>query len=316
MSQSMQWFARTLAAAAVGTASMWPAPAAPDALRRHPPPEALQTPQAPAAPQSFRGGADTVAVYAAVTGADGALLTGLTQSDFQVLDNGTPREITVFSAETQPVTAALMLDMNGSTLDVPWLQHAGEALIAGLQPRDRLRIGSFGDEIMLSPMLTGDSRYLTWVLREELWPASVSPLWHGVDAAMTSLERESGRRVVIVLTNGVHWPGALGRGPRPGDLARRAEEQGHMIYAVGFQDGSFDESITDLAEASGGRVLRVKDLSEAGNAFRAILRELHAQYLIGFTPAALDGKTHSISVRVLHPGARVAARLRYVAGKR
>jgi len=294
------------------TTTGWMTPASGTAVS--PPP--AQSVQAPVTPQQFRGGADTVALYVAVTDPKGELVTDLTQAHFEVLDDGTPRDITVFSAEAQPVTAVLMLDMNGSTFDVPWLQHAGEALIAGLQPRDRLRIGSFGDEVMLSPMLTGDPRYLAWVLREELWPASASPLWQAVDAAMTSLDRESGRRVILLLTNGIHLPRDLGRGPRPGDLARRAEAAGHVVYAVGFQNGTFDRSITNLVASSGGRVRRVKDLSEAGAAFASILRELHAQYLIGFTPAALDGRTHAISVRVRRPGLTVTTRQRYLAGPR
>ena len=60
--------------------------------------------------QSFRASVHTVPLYPLVSGADGRLVTNLTRDDFIVLDNGKPAEITVFSSETQPMTAALLLE--------------------------------------------------------------------------------------------------------------------------------------------------------------------------------------------------------------
>jgi hypothetical protein len=47
--------------------------------------------------------------------------------------------------------------------------------------------------------------------------------------------------------------------------------------------------------------------------FAGIADELHAQYLLGFTPPKRDGKTHRISVRLDKPGLKTRARKRYVA---
>ena len=46
------------------------------------------------AQQSFRAGTHTVAVYATVTDASGALVPDLRERDFQVLDSGKPQAIT------------------------------------------------------------------------------------------------------------------------------------------------------------------------------------------------------------------------------
>jgi hypothetical protein len=63
---------------------------------------------------TFRSSVDTVAVYAAVRDASGQLARGLTQDDFEVLDNGARRDITVFSNAVQPITIALLIDRSGS----------------------------------------------------------------------------------------------------------------------------------------------------------------------------------------------------------
>jgi hypothetical protein len=43
--------------------------------------------------------------------------------------------------------------------------------------------------------------------------------------------------------------------------------------------------------------------------------ELHHQYALGFTPQVLDGKMHTLTVRIAQTGATVRARKSYVAAK-
>ena len=52
----------------------------------------------------FRTSVDTVSIYATVSDADGRLEPNLVKDDFTVLDDGQPREITLFSSDTQPIT--------------------------------------------------------------------------------------------------------------------------------------------------------------------------------------------------------------------
>ena len=72
-----------------------------------------QEPQQPQQP-TFRSGASTVAVYATVTDASGRLVPNLTREDFEVYDNGKLQPLTLFAAETQPISIAIMLDRSGS----------------------------------------------------------------------------------------------------------------------------------------------------------------------------------------------------------
>lgn len=262
----------------------------------------------------FRGTADTVALYVTVTDRQGAHLDGLTQDEFRIHDNGVPREIVAFGSAAQPITAVLLLDMRGSIRDIPWLQYASERFLAALRPEDRIRLGTFGDEIAVSPRLTGDRAYLTWILREELWPAGQSPVWHAIDTAMTSLANESGRRDIIVLTNGEDTSRNLdGVMKSWRTVPSRAEREAFVVHLVTFKSMSLDRRLRGVARDTGGRHIVIKDLSGAADAFTDIARTLHAQYLVGFVPAAFDGKPHDITVRVTRPGAVAHTRPRYVA---
>ena len=94
---------------------------------------------------TFRGGTSAVSVYTTVRNRDGHLVGDLPREAFQLLDNGQPVEISVFSNAAQPVTAALMLDMSGSmTGEFFHVREAALALVSALSPDDRVRIGTFG----------------------------------------------------------------------------------------------------------------------------------------------------------------------------
>jgi hypothetical protein len=82
------------------------------------------------------------------------------------------------------------------------LRDSSLQFIKALTPVDRARIGTFGAEIFISPLLTNDQKVLERVLREELWPGGMTPLWGALGAALDSLANEPGRRVVLIFTDG------------------------------------------------------------------------------------------------------------------
>ena len=133
----------------------------------------------------FRSSVSTVAVYATVAESDGRLITDLERSDFTLLDNGAEVPIALFSNDPQPITVALMLDMSGSMVRrFAKVRESTLWFINALAPGDRVQIGSFGEEVAISPLLTGDKRILTRVIDEELWPLGSTPLWNAADLAM------------------------------------------------------------------------------------------------------------------------------------
>lgn len=86
-----------------------------------------------------------------------------------------------------------------------------------------------------------------------------------------------------------------------------------MLYAIGFQGVSLSNGIKSIARRSGGRGTELGTADDLAAVLTGIADELHHQYLIGFTPAAFDGKSHKIEVRVIRPDLTVRARELYVA---
>src|SRR5262245_15130381 len=71
------------------------------------------------------------------------------------------------------------------------------------------------------------------------------------------------------------------------------------------------ESLRNLASATDGTAIMTNDVS---GALRRVVDDLSSYYLLGYySSGRLDGKFHSISVRVKRPGVRVRARRGYLA---
>jgi VWFA-related protein len=291
-------------------------------------------------PQTFRSGVSAIPIYVTVRSQSGALVPDLTREDFEIRDNGVRRDVTVFSRDIVPITVTMMLDMSGSQeTGAEWMREAGRAFVDALLPADRARIGTFGWEIAISPRMTGEKRYLHRVLTEEVWPGGGTPLWDALDRAMTSLGDEPGRRVILVLTDGVDSgtaargmffrstgvPTASGRpsierlGP-PSTLLERSTRDGFMVYAVGRRlppgrvpTEALSQHIRDLAFDSGGGYRIFSESQEAKTAMIQVAEELHHQYFLGFIPSVMDGKLHKLQVTTRLGGMSVQARKSYLA---
>lgn len=272
--------------------------------------------QAPPAQQAqpnqvFRARVDTVAVYPLVSAPDGRLSTDLTRDDFIVLDNGKPAAIEVFSSDQQPITAALMLDTSASMDDrLVRVRDAASRLIDAIGPLDRLRIGTFGSEIALSPWLTGDKQVLTRILREELWPGGSTPLWNALGAGMKSLAAETGRRTIVAVTDGVDTTGGTQLG-----VTTRATNELFMIYGVGMEGKGLSPALVKLIAETGGGYFSLTRKDDLGAAFARLALELRHQYLVGFVPNDLDEKVHTLSVQVKRPGFNVRAPQQFLASR-
>jgi len=64
--------------------------------------------------QVFRSSVLTVPVTVTVVDANGRLITGLLQSDFEVFEDGEPQRVTAFTSERVAVSLGVLLDVSDS----------------------------------------------------------------------------------------------------------------------------------------------------------------------------------------------------------
>ena len=369
---------------------------------------------------ALHGAVHTVSVYASVVDATGRLVTGLTKDDFVVLDDGKPQDVTVFTGDIQPITIVVMLDRSGSvTQQYTHVRDAAEQFISHLGDDDRARIGSFSSSVRIDPeVFTSDKNELVRILHEDLQGPGPTPLWNAAASAMTALQGENGRRVVLVFTDGYDNPLNSHIRTSLDDIRSRSRAEDVMLYGIGlaiacapapratpattalrslfassrplFQgrggggrggmggmgrgraipqgprlpggigiprlpmpipqrppviphgpgtggvdphggdpahgkpvpnakaDGPCevtepDPGLREVALDSGGGYFELHATDDLADTFARVADELHRQYLLGFTPLTLDGRTHRLEVQLRDTTLTVRARKTYVA---
>ena len=269
-------------------------------------------------PATFRSGAKAVSLYTTVTEA-GRLVPGLAREDFEILDNGKPQALTVFSNEVLPITVVVMLDTSGSmTGNIDTLKAGAEQFLLRLLKGDRAIVGDFNDKIQMVSPLTGDRDELIASLQDVDF-GYPTRLYDAIAEGLNELRDIEGRKVVLVFTDGDDTASRT----RFGTVLDRAQTGEVMVYAIGLQGQDFingrmvrtrpDRSLKKLAEATGGGYFELSRTDQLMSTFTRVALELHSQYLLGFSPEARDGKTHKLEVRVRRPGMTARARKTYVA---
>jgi len=290
-------------------------------------------PQAPV----YRSTADMVPLFVTVADKNGRLATDLTKDDFRVFDNGRAQPLTLFDSTPQPVRLIVMLDVSGSMIgNLPILRAACDQLFARLRPDDRVRVGTFGHTIEIGAAFTGDVAAMRAALPTAIAPDAPTPLWRALDQAIGEFRDETGRRVVLVLSDGQDAP-AMSFGQKyigQLDVTDRAEREDVMIYAVGLHSrgrpmmpvaggnlGAMmaqnlpDPGLGKVALDTGGGYLEIGPRDDLAAAFARVADELHSQYLLGFAPPARDGKSHGVEVKLAASGLKPRARKNYLAPK-
>jgi Ca-activated chloride channel homolog len=268
---------------------------------------------------TFKSGTEIVSLFVTVADAQGRLVPDLTKDDFEIYDNDKLQSIAYFENVIQPISVVVMLDTSGSmTGSISLLKEASEQFLLRMLPADQGRVGAFNDKIEISAHFTKNRDELISAVKE-LDFGNGTRLW---DAVLTSLEELNGiegRRVVLVFTDGEDTESRT----RYGTVVDKARMDEAMVYAIGLESTYFngqrmvrsepDRGLRKIADETGGGYFELKKSADLAPTFTRVAQELHAQYVMGFTPTQLDGKIHKLSVRIKKPGMTARARRSYLA---
>jgi Ca-activated chloride channel homolog len=268
---------------------------------------------------TFRSATELVSLFVTVADGDGRLVPDLGMDDFEILDNDKLQSIVYFESVIQPITVVVMLDTSGSmTGSIALLKDAAEQFFIRLLPEDKARVGAFNDKIEISAHFSSDRDQLITDTRQ-LDFGNGTRLWDAVMTSLDELRGIDGRRVVLVFTDGDDTDSRT----RYGAVVDRARADEAMVYAIGLESNYFngqsmvrsqpDRGLRRIADETGGGYFELKKTADLAPTFTRVAQELHAQYVIGFTPAQLDGKVHKLTVRVKKPAMTARARRSYVA---
>jgi VWFA-related protein len=288
---------------------------------------------------------DIVNVLASVRDRHGALVPNLEKKDFTVYEDGKQQEIKYFSRDTDlPLTIGLLIDVSASQRNLLDIERtaASQFFANVLRKKDEAFLISFGEESELLQDFTNSPRLLTDGMKDLHVSSGVGGLGPGpvptsgdprgtvlYDAVYLAsndkLRTEVGRKVIVVITDGVDEGSKLNI-----DAAVEAAQKADAaIYSIEYSDpsayggfgfgfgGGGDSALHKLSDSTGGHVYRVDRKHPLNDVFKELQEEMRSQYSIGYTPLndAKDGTYRRLEIKVADKNMKVQARKGYYAIK-
>jgi hypothetical protein len=164
-----------------------------------------------------------------------------------------------------PLSVVLVVDVSNSVTrpfvrrDRTLVRDAGSALAGAIEADDTVRLGVFGDTIVVDPLPLRDGAAIR--ARAEMMNVnggSVSPVWDALARAASALEADEGRRGIVLVTDGRSTGNRLGFA----DIVAQLRRAGIPVFVVSVDadEGTRPDPgarLKQLAKETGGTCLFV-----------------------------------------------------------
>jgi Ca-activated chloride channel homolog len=278
-------------------------------------------------------GAGLARLQARVTDRNGRAISGLTEKDFTVTEDGVERRVREVTPTSAPFNLILLLDVSGSVEErIDFIRKAALDFLNTAGPQDRIAIISFRDDVQLVSDFTADRHVLTERIKD-IQAGGATALYDALGYSLVNTLRplRGERTGIVILSDGddnhsfVTFPSIL----------ETVYETGAIIYPLYVPSGLIpsgsapapvvtldpmrtrylaltsraDEEGRKMAEASGGTYYPITRLEQLQQAYNDVAAQLRTAYTITYETTAnvatRENARERIRVRVARDGASV-----------
>jgi Ca-activated chloride channel family protein len=252
-------------------------------------------------------------LYVTATRGDAPALD-LGREEFHIFDDGREQRLVTFERGDVPLAAVLLIDSSLSMRGAPLAGAlaGARAFAAGMAELDEAMLLAVSDQVLIRNSFTREPDQLVAGI-DAASARGGSAIYDHLFLALLELDRRQGRKVIVLLSDGVDVDSLLaarelepvfGRsqallywlrlGGRRGDVRHRSAWRDFEEHRAEL------EALERLVERSGGRTLDLPRSADAPAAFETILDELRRQYVLGYYPTATrrDGRWRKIRIDV------------------
>jgi Ca-activated chloride channel family protein len=250
----------------------------------------------------------------------GVPVSGLTRSDFSVLEDKRPVQFDflgeIKELEKLPIYIGVLMDTSGSTAGKLGFEKEAAKNFLYTVTRTRRDWGAFvtfDDEVKLRQDFTRNLDALEKAIDGVKTPGTQTSLfdaiWQFCDEKMRNVS--SPRRALVIITDGDDTYSRA----RIEDAIAIAQKTDTIIFAISTKGGftgsavpgveagtvkdSGDKELSRMADDTGGRSFYTGDMLQLERAFKKIGEELRSQYLLTYRPEPpFDGGYRRIEVKV------------------
>ncbi|MGV8026676.1 MAG: VWA domain-containing protein [Anaerolineaceae bacterium] len=233
-------------------------------------------------------------------------------TDIELLEDGSPINAQAIQGmdEVASFTSLLVMDNSGSmnfSNKLDTAKQAASSYIDQMRSADQAGIISFNTKVQTVQEITSDKEALLAGING-IQARDDTAMWDALLTSVEMLNPISGRKAIIVLTDGMDNQSAA----TPEAILSAIGEGGLSISTIGFgtkpeagatpdeYEGIDEQTLTNLAEQAGGIYGYVEDPEALQNLYATIRESLQSEVVISYiTPQTLrDGVKRSLSVRL------------------
>jgi Ca-activated chloride channel homolog len=266
----------------------------------------------------FRTGTNIVALNVTVVDSRKQPVSGLTQQDFSVFEDGVQQQLRFFESRQVPMDLILLIDTSSSMRDKMSVVHeAAVGFLKSMKENDRGAVVAFNDGVEVLQTLTSDGAALEQAIRGTTAKGSTS-LHNALYIALKQFGRSAAgdselrRQAIAVLSDGEDTSSLISFD----DVLGLARKTGVSIYTIGLHSryptsrsaapvtpryfSSADFAMKSLAQETGAQAFFPMEVGELKGIYASIAQELASQYSLAYSPAnpRSDGRYRRIVVRV------------------
>ncbi len=230
-------------------------------------------------------GFPVVKTYVSVLDAAGRPASGLTKNAVSLTENGHPVAIEGMKMAgvdglPEPVSFSIVLDRSESMAGEK-IARAKESVLRFLslmEPGDRTSLISFSDNVDLAEPLTGDRDRLQRAT-EAITAAGHTALFDAIAKGVESVKAQSGRRSVVVLTDGIANRGAFDMNQAIAEAVR----ENVPVYVIGLGRDVRKARLERIAEDTGGFYFFTPSAAGLSEIYDTISRRIRGEYILTYT---------------------------------
>jgi Ca-activated chloride channel homolog len=230
-----------------------------------------------------------------------------------VFEADAPQTVTGFASEHADVTVALAIDTSGSMASaLPSVRTQAKEFLQLLPPKWPKAVIAFDNSVfVIAPPGSSDEDRSRNIDLLKAWGGTA--LYNALLRALKEVEAGEGRKAVVMFTDGDDRNSTVDAK----EVRKAIEASDAVVYFVASGEAVNNRlmmrTVEELADLSGGRVLRADSEDARARAFTEVREEIRNQYLLTYVPARLApvGTWRPLSVKALCDGCRVRARRGY-----
>ncbi len=254
-----------------------------------------------------------VEAYISILDEDNNPIRNTLREDFTIYENEEPVNLRSFDQVStlkrgKEVSIALVVDKSES-MSGEKIQRAKASLIEFIrlmEEGDRAVIITFSDKVTAEGNLSEDKAMLNQKV-QSIEVGGHTALYDAIYQGVAMVKGLAGRRVVIVLTDGIANRGRY----NIGDAIDYATENYTSVYVIGLGEDVREARLSRISRESGGEYFFSPTPQELPGLYETISQHLKNEYLISYRAPESGEYLRSVKVMVSYRGEAAAAERKY-----